>query len=194
MIPWFILLLLMDSLVWTTLGTLINLKIMSMIPEKYSDHQTGLGTAVLYHMKKQISLSLALNHNNLSETYIHHTRSHQGLVKGLGPHLPFPPQFTLRIYPTLLQGFGADQVHTQDIPFVQYLHLPDSWLKSFLYRFYFTDECRENHCFFLLPRWWVQHQGQSNQPVCKRGSSTLRYELVILWPHLPSEMQLSCHL
>ena len=126
MIPWFILLLLMDSLVWTTLGTLINLKIMSMIPEKYSDHQTGLGTTVLYHMKKQISLSLALNHNNLSETYIHHTRSHQGLVKGLGPHLPFPPQFTLRIYPTLLQAlvltrfihrrFPSSNIFTYQIP------------------------------------------------------------------------------
>ena len=115
-------------------------------------------------------------------------------MKGLEPHLPFPSQFTLRIYPALLQGFGADQVYTQEIPFVQYLHLPDSWHKSFLYRFYFTDECRESHCFFLLPGWWGQHQGQSNQPVCKRGSLTLRYELVILWPHLPSELQLSCHL
>ena len=107
------------------MATPINLKIISMIPEKYSDHQTGLGTAVLYHMKKQISLSLALNHNNLSETYIHHTRSHQGLVKGLGPHLPFPSQFIFRIYPALLQGFGADQVHRQQIAFVQYVHLPD---------------------------------------------------------------------
>ena len=64
MIPWFILLLLT---VWTTLATLINLKIMSMIPEKYSDHQIGLGTTVLYHMKTQISLSLALNHNKLCQ-------------------------------------------------------------------------------------------------------------------------------
>ena len=64
MIPWFILLLLT---VWTTLATLINLKIMSMIPEKYSDHQIGLGTTVLYHMEKQISFSLALNHNNLCQ-------------------------------------------------------------------------------------------------------------------------------
>ena len=113
MIPWFILLLLT---VWTTLGTLINLKSMSMIPEKYSDHQAGLGTTVLYHMKNQISLSLALNHNNLSETYIHHTRSHQGLVKGLGPHLPFLSQFRLRIYPTLLQGFAAGPgLYTGDV-------------------------------------------------------------------------------
>ena len=124
-----------------------------------------LGTTVLYHMKKQISLSLALNHNNLSETYIHHTRSHQGLVKGLGPHLPFPPQFTLRIYPALLQGFGADQVHTQEILFVQYLHLPNSWLKSFLYRFYFTDERRENHCFFPAA-WMVSSTPRSKQSAC----------------------------
>ena len=63
---------------------------------------------------------------SVSETYIHHTRSHQGLVKGLGPHLPFPPQFTLRIYPTLLQAlvltrfihrrFPSSNIFTYQIP------------------------------------------------------------------------------
>ena len=43
-----------------------------MFPEKYSEYQTDLGTTVLYHMKKEISLSLALNKKSLSlrHTYI----------------------------------------------------------------------------------------------------------------------------
>ena len=36
-----------------------------MFPEKYSEYQTDLGTTALYHMKKEISLSLALSHSNL---------------------------------------------------------------------------------------------------------------------------------
>ena len=58
--------------------------------------------------KYQISLFTAINHKNHNQSGLHTShQEHQGLVKDVAPHLPFLSQFRLRIYPTLLQDFGA---------------------------------------------------------------------------------------
>ena len=153
------------------------------------------GNTVLKHMKNQMSLSLALNHKNQLARITYITL---GAIRDWWRSRTLSP-FTISVHtsgfsPPSCTALVLDQVHTRDLPFVQYVHLPDFWYKSFLYRCYFSYEYRENHQLLPLPGWWAQGEGQSNQYTCKRGSSTLRYEFVILWSHLPSELQLSLHL
>ena len=66
-----------------------------MFPEKYSEYQTDLGTTALYHMKKEISLSLALNKNSLCHWDIH--TSHQE-PSAIGERSRTPSPFFISVH------------------------------------------------------------------------------------------------